>query len=81
MAKEPRIRWESRSPMGRGNFEGAKGHLIVKYRDTLRSSVQKTAESIEMPSGLWARMGRRNPVLDGSRSPWEGAILRDSGAH
>jgi len=27
--------------MGRGNFEGRKGHPIVKYRDTLRSSVQK----------------------------------------
>jgi len=38
--KEPCIRWGSRSPMGRGNFEG-KGRLIVKYRDTLQSSVQK----------------------------------------
>jgi len=28
-------------PMGRGNFEGGKGRPIVKYRDTLRSSVQK----------------------------------------
>jgi len=27
--------------MGRGNFEGEKGHPIVKYRDTLLSSVQK----------------------------------------
>jgi len=25
----------------------------------------KTAESIEMPFGLWARMGRRTHVLDG----------------
>jgi len=28
-------------PMERGNFEGRKGHPIVKYRDTLLSSVQK----------------------------------------
>jgi len=37
----------------------------VKYRDTLRSSVQKTAEPIEIPFGLWARMDPRNHVLDG----------------
>jgi len=24
-------------PMGRGNFEGEKGRLIIKYRDNLRS--------------------------------------------
>jgi len=24
------------APMGMGNFEGGKGHPIVKYRDTLR---------------------------------------------
>jgi len=28
-----------KSPMGKGNFEGGKGRPIVKYRDTLRSSV------------------------------------------
>jgi len=27
--------------MGRSNFEGGKGRPIVKYRDTLRWSVQK----------------------------------------
>jgi len=31
-----------------------------------------TAETIEMPFGLWARMGRRNRVLDGGS-----AVLRD----
>ena len=55
----------SRSPMGRGNFEGGKGHPIVKYGDTLRSRA-KTAEPIEMPFRLWAWMGHRNHVLDGS---------------
>jgi len=34
--------------------------------------VQKTAESIEMPFGLWARMGPKNCVLDGGP-----AVLRD----
>jgi len=29
------------------------------------SSMQKTAEPIEMPFGLWTRMGPRNYVLDG----------------
>ena len=38
---EPCVTWGSRSPMGRGNFEGRKVRSIVKYRDTLRSSVQK----------------------------------------
>jgi len=32
----------------------------------------KTAEPIEMPFGLWARMGRSNHVLDGGL-----AVLRD----
>jgi len=31
----------SNPPMGRGNFESAKGLPIVKYRDTLQSPVQK----------------------------------------
>jgi len=35
-------------------------------------SCAKTAESIEMPFGLWARMGPRNHVLDGSPQ-----VLRD----
>jgi len=33
--------WKSRSPHGKGQFWGGKGRLVVKYRDTLRSSVQK----------------------------------------
>ena len=42
---------------------------IVKYRDTPRSCA-KTAESIEVPFGLWTRMDRKHHVLHGrSRSP------------
>ena len=51
-------------PMGRGKFFGENGRPIVKYRDTLWSSVQ-TAEPIGMSFALWARMGRRNHVLHG----------------
>jgi len=39
----------------------------------------KTAETIEMPFGLWAPMGPRNRVLHGG--PWEGAILGERVAH
>ena len=54
--------------MGMGNFEG-KGRRIVKYRDTLRSSVQKRLKPVEMPFGLLARMGPTNHVLDGVPDP------------
>jgi len=41
----------------------------------------KTAEPIEVPFGLWARMGGKHHVLHGrSRSPWKGAILVDRDA-
>jgi len=40
----------------------------------------KTAQPIEMPFGVWMRVGPRNHVLDGDRDPsWEGAILREKG--
>jgi len=32
-------------------------------------SAAKTAERIEMPSGLWARLSSENYVLDGSPHP------------
>jgi len=40
-----------------------KEHLIVKYKDTVWSSVQKKAEAVEVSFG--ARMGPWNHVLDG----------------
>ena len=48
--------------MGRGNLEA---RYIVNYRDR-RSAVfcAKTAELIEMPFGVLARMGPGNHVLD-----------------
>jgi len=57
----------SMSLVGMSNFEG-EGRPIVKYRDTAVSCA-KTAEPIEIPFGLWARMGPSNHVLDGVKMP------------
>ena len=38
---EPCIRWGPDPTMGRGKFFGENGRPIVKYRDTLQSSVQR----------------------------------------
>jgi len=59
---EPRIRWGSRSPMGRGNFAG-KGRPIVKYRNT---HLCKDGWTDRDAVWLWDRTGPRNRVLDGS---------------
>jgi len=51
--------------MGRGNFEGEKGRSIVKYRDTLQSSVQKRLNRLRRCLGYglgWVQ----GIVLDGS---------------
>ena len=56
--------------MGRGNFDGER-RSIVKYRDTLRSSVQKQLNvPIEMPFGLWTGLHPSNLVFDGSYVRW-----------
>jgi len=39
--RDPCIRWGPDPPMGRGKFLGENWHPIVKYRDTLRSCVQR----------------------------------------
>jgi len=57
----------SRSPHGKAQFSGEKGHPTVKYRDTVVICA-KPAELIEMPFELWARMGHRNCVRLGSRA-------------
>ena len=60
--------------MGRGNFEGGNWQTIV---NSGHSAVicAKTAEPIEVPFGLWARMGRKHHVLHWrSRSPLEVAF-------
>jgi len=57
--------------MGRGNIEG-KGASHCKAQGHMAVICAKTAELIEMSFGLWARMGRRNHVLDGRP-----VVLRD----
>jgi len=63
---EPRIRWGSRSPHGKGQIFGGEwaSHCIVQGHSMVVCA--KTAEPIGMPFGLWARMGRRNRVRWGS---------------
>jgi len=48
--------------MGSGNLRGGKEWPLVKYRDTAVSGA-KTAESIEMPFGIWNRVVPRKHVL------------------
>ena len=52
--------------MGRNNFEGETGK---PYRVTLRSSVQNTAEPIEVPFRLWGRMGQSIMCYMGGQIP------------
>jgi len=58
----------SRSPMGRDTFERERGVPLSYCKVQEQSAVicAKTAEPIEMPFGLWARMGPRNYMLDES---------------
>ena len=57
----------SRSPMGRDTFERERGVPLSYCKVQEQSAVicAKTAEPIEMPFGLWARMVPVNHVLDG----------------
>jgi len=57
--------------MGRGNFEERNGCPIVKYMDTLQSSMQKRLKLLRCRFGLQARMGRRNRVR------WGPAVVKD----
>ena len=61
--KEPCIRWRSRYPMRRGNFEG-EGAAHCKVYGLPVVSCAKSAEPIEMPCGMWIRVGPRKHVLD-----------------
>jgi len=58
-------------PMARGNFEGKRGVPIVKYRDTLQSSLQRRLNRLRCRLGCglgWAK----GIALDGSPQ-----VLRD----
>ena len=58
------------------NFELGRGKWKGYVRKCGLLLPAKTAEPIEMPFGLWAQIGARNHLLEGSRSPWKGVILR-----
>ena len=68
MGPRNRVRWGPDPPWEWAILSG-KGHLIVKYRDTLRSPCKKTSDLIMMPFGLWAWTGPRNHKLDGVPDP------------
>jgi len=54
-------------PPREGAILRGKGRPIVKYRDAVICA--KMAEPIDIPFGLWARMGPRNRVLHGVQIP------------
>ena len=67
--------------MGRGNFEGEE-FPIAKYRDTLRSSVQKRLNRSRCCLSCELGLAYRNRELDGVQIPqWERAILGKKSAH
>ena len=57
-------------PTRRDDFGGRVAHCKIQGRSVVNCA--KTAESIEMPFGLWTRMDRRNRVL-----AWGPEMLRD----
>ena len=58
-----RIRWGL--PMRRGNFEGGEGTVHCKVQGLSAVSCAKTAESLQMPFGMWTSVGPRKHLLDG----------------
>ena len=50
-------------PTRRGNFEAKGAPHCIKYRTFCRE-LCKMAEQIEMPFGVWTRVGSRKHVLD-----------------
>jgi len=65
----------SRSPIGMDNFKGrGTAHCKVWQHSAVISA--KMAELIEMPFGLWTRVGPIKHVLDGAQIPHaEGQLL------
>jgi len=59
-----------------------RGRPIVKYRDPLRSSVQKRLNRSRCRLGYWAWMGPSNHMLDGGpQVPRDIAIATNFGTH
>jgi len=65
--------------MGRENFQGKRAsHCKVQGHSAVICA--KTAEPIEMPFGLWARMGQSNYVLDWDKIPHGNGQFWEKGA-
>jgi len=60
--REPCIRWGSRSPHGKRQFWGGKWHPIVKYRDTLWSSIERCLNLSRCRLG-WGLGKSREPCI------------------
>jgi len=71
----------SRYTLWEGAILRGKRRPVVKYRDALPLSCEKTAEAIQMPSGLMIRVDPKNCVLDGGpdspmqRSDFRGKVM------
>jgi len=66
------LRWESRSPMGRNNFEVRGTHCKVWRLSAM--SYTKTAEPINLPFGLWTQVGGGSTIQSFAR--WrQGALM------
>jgi len=65
--------------VGRGNFDGGKGHPIVKYRDTLRSCLQKRLNRSTCCLGCGLGCAQEI-VLDGVQIPHGQGIILGKGA-
>jgi len=61
------------SAIERGSFEVA--GMSDMPDDTLTSTSAKTTELIELPFGLWTRVGPRKHVLDGAQMPRARGLL------
>jgi len=66
-------------PMGRGSFEKRKGRPIVKYRDTLRSSVLKQLNRSGCRLACELRLAPEINVRWGTDPHGKGVILRGKG--
>ena len=65
-SKHNYIRWGHRSHHMNGQFEGVEGAAHCKMQQLSAVSCEKMAVLIEMPFGIWTRVGPRKHVLDES---------------
>ena len=69
LPKVPCVRWGTHPPRGNGQFWGGKEHPIVKYTDTLWSSVQKQLNRLRCHLGCGLGLANGQCIRWNSRSP------------